>query len=299
MRTSLFQRLRREPLVYFLTIGALIYLLYGFLSQPVSGESDKRRITITAGQIDWLETTWEKRWRRPPTAQELQGLIDTYVKESILYREAVAMGLDQDDTIIRRRLAQKLEFLVQDLAAVTQPSESELKAYFEDHADRYRTPDLITFTHLFLDPDKRGDKTIADANELKDKLRELEQPTQGIDDFGDTFMLQRYYPERSEAEIAKLFGGEFAGAVFDLPKGQWQGPVLSGYGTHLVHVQGRKNSPKPEFATVEARVRQDWLDDKRKKLNQEFYDKLLARYDVMIEDKEQDQGSSTTKEQAP
>ncbi len=285
----------REPLVYFLIIGALIYMLYGLFSEPVDGKPDNT-ITITAGEIDWLETSWKKRWMRAPTPEERQGLIKAYVKESVMYREALAMGLDRDDTTIRRILAQKLEFLTQDLVKPAPPAEEDLKAYFIAQVDRYQPPDLITFTQVFIDPDKRGDQTLRDAEEIKVKLKALGQPTEGSGEFGDPFMLQRYYPERAESEISKLFGREFARAVFGLSPGQWHGPILSGYGTHLVYVHHRTEAPPVTFAAVQDRVRQDWESDKRRELNDKFIANLRARYDVIIEDQASDGGSAAVPE---
>ncbi len=286
----------REPLIYFLTIGALIYLLYGLFSKPGDAGPDNT-ITITAGEIDWMETSWKKRWGRPPTPEERQGLIKAYVKESVMYREALALGLDKNDTIIRRRLGQKLEFLTQDLAQPAAPAEEDLKAYFITHTERYQTPDLITFTHIFIDPDKRGDQTLRDADEIKVKLKALGQPTEDSGEFGDRFMLQGYYPERSEAEISRLFGREFARAVFGLARNQWHGPILSGYGVHLVYVRHRREAPPVTFAAVQDRVRQDWENDKRQELNDKFIANLLARYDVIIEDQAADGGSAARPEQ--
>ncbi len=291
----MFHRLIREPLIYFLTIGALIYLLYGLFSKPGSGEPDNT-ITITAGEIDWMETSWKKRWGRPPTPEERQGLIKAYVKEWVMYREALAMGLDKDDTIIRRRLQQKLEFLTQDLARPAAPAEEDLKAYFITHTERYQTPDLITFTHIFIDPDKRGDQTLRDAEKIKVKLKALGQSTEGSSEFGDPFLLQRYYPERSEQEISKLFGREFARAVSGLSPGQWHGPILSGYGTHLVYIHHLKEAPPVTFAAVQDRVRQDWENDKRQELNDKYIANLLARYDVIIENQAPDGGPAAVPE---
>ncbi len=168
----------KEPLLQFLLIGAAIFALYGIYA-PQENSGQERTITITAGEIDWMETSWKKRWGRPPTPEERQGLIKAYVKESVMYREALAMGLDKDDTIIRRRLAQKLEFLSQDLAKPAPPAEEDLKAYFIAHTDRYQTPDLITFTQIFIDPDKRGDQTLPNAEKIKVKLTALGKTDRG------------------------------------------------------------------------------------------------------------------------
>jgi hypothetical protein len=289
-------KLLREPLVHFLVIGAAIFVLYGFMGQQ-DVEEQERAITITAGEIGWLTNSWEKLWNRLPTAEERDGLIKQYLREMILYREAVAMGLDKDDTVIRRRLAQKLEFLTQDLISPQPPSEEELRTYFETHIDRYQPPDLITMTHVFLDPDKRGDQTLKDAEIIKAQLIALKQPPQDARSFGDPFMLQSYYPERSEAELLKLFGSGFARSVFELAPQQWHGPVLSGYGTHLVYVHDHQKSEPPRFAEVEERVRQEWESDKRKQLNEQFVASMIARYDVTIEDAPSGEKTADSKEQ--
>ena len=209
------------------------------------------------------------------------------------------MGLDKDDTIVRRRLAQKLEFLSQDLIRPSPPSEAELLAYFEAHSERYRPPDLITMTHIFLDPDKRGDRTLEDAEAVKVELEALEQPPQDGRDFGDPFMLQSYYPERSQDELAKLFGGEFALSVFALEPERWHGPVLSGYGVHLVYLHQRQDAPAPTFSGVEDRVRQDWEEEKRRDLNEQFVAGLLDRYTVIIEEQTAGDEAEAAQEQAP
>lgn len=290
-------RLIREPLVHFLVIGASIFLLYGIMGQQ-NVEEQERAITITAGEIAWLTDSWQKRWNRPPTAEEREGLIKQYLREMILYREAVAMGLDKDDIVIRRRLAQKLEFLTQDLISPKPPTEDELRTYFETHMDRYQPPDLITMTHVFLDPDKRGDRTLKDAETIKAQLITLKQPPQDARSFGDPFMLQSYYPERSEAELSKLFGRGFAQPVFELALQEWHGPVLSGYGVHLVYVHDRQEAKPPTFTEVEAQVRQDWENDKREQLNEQYIASLMSRYKVTIEDMQIDEKPRISSEQA-
>jgi parvulin-like peptidyl-prolyl isomerase len=273
----------REPLFHFLVIGAALFVVFGLMGKE-NAENQERAITITAGEINWLTDTWEKRWNRPPTPEEREGLIKQYLRERILYREAVAMGLDRDDIVIRRRMAQKLEFLTQDLISPQPPTEGELRNYFKAHMDRYQPPDLITLTHVFFDPDKRGDQTLKDAETTKIKLNDLKQPPQDARSFGDPFMLQSYYPERSEVELSKLFGRGFAEPVFALEPRQWHGPVLSGYGTHLVYVHDRRESEPPTFSEVEEQVRQDWENDRRKQLNEQYIASLMGRYDVTIED---------------
>jgi len=273
----------REPLVHFLAIGAALFVIYAYWGQPDVEEQGKS-ITITAGEIKWLTDNWEKRWTRPPTQQEREGIINQYLREMILYREAVAMGLDRDDSVIRRRLAQKLEFLSNDLITPQPPTNEELQAYFDQHLDRYQLPDLVTMTHVFLDPDLRGNQTLADAEVIKQQLIALKEPPHDAQSYGDSFMLQSYYPERSEAELLKLFGSGFARSVFELTPHEWHGPVLSGYGTHLVYVHDLNKTPLPEFTEAEEQVKEDWTNDQREKLNEQFLASLMGRYDVTIEE---------------
>jgi len=277
------KKILSNPLFHFLILTLLIYVVYGFFGVKQNTDSE-RTIVVTQSTINWLEESWEKLWIRPPTENEMDGLIDQYIRETILYREALNMGLDKDDVIIRRRLAQKFEFLTQDLIQAPEPSDEKLTVYFNENIDKYKKPDLTTFTHIFFDPDKREEKTLKDAEQSKIKLNKLEQPTEGIDQFGDTFMLQSYYPERTEQEILKLFGSEFAKAVSEeIPTGEWYGPVLSGYGTHLVYVDRRIQTPEPQFDALRELVIEDWKEKKRQEINDNFYKNLIARYNIIIE----------------
>ncbi len=272
----------REPLVHFLLIGAALFAVYAFWGQQNTVEQE-RTINISAGEINWLTDIWKKRWMRPPTDEERAGLINQYLREMVLYREAVAMGLDKDDSVIRRRLGQKLEFLSQDLITPQPPTEEELRAYFDKHMDRYQKPDLVTMTQIFIDPDLRGDTTLADAEAIRKQLEALQEFPRDTQGYGDPFMLQNYYPERTEAELLKLFGSGFAESVFELSPGQWHGPVLSGYGTHLVYVHDHQKSAPPTFSDVEEQVKQEWDHDKRLELNEQFVASVIARYDITIE----------------
>ena len=276
--------LLREPLVHFLVIGVLVYCLYDYFgNQPVESLDT---ITVTAAEVDWLEQTWEKRWNRAPTSSERQGLIDAYVKETVMYRQAIAMGLDRDDTIVRRRLAQKLEFLTRDLTEIASPSKEEIRTYFQTHQDTYETPVYLSFMRVYFSPDKRGEQTVQDARETLAELAGKDASAQNIKETGDPFMLQQYYPERSEQEVSRLFGNEFAQETSQLPVGQWTGPVQSGYGLHLVYVHDRVESTMPEFEDIQDRVLEDWAADKRTEVDEKFYASLLTRYKVVIEEKE-------------
>lgn len=287
---SKFIRFLKEPLLHFLVAGGVIYVLFGWINQAEPEEIvAENTIVITEGELNWLAETWQKRWNRPPTDEEMFGIVKQHLRETVLYREAMLMGLDKDDTIIRRRLAQKLEFLSQDLIQPEPPTDSELKAYFQKNGDRYRPSELITFTHVFLDPDKRGDQTLDDAEQLKAKFTVDAIVPIESSNLGDTFMLQSYYPERDETDISKLFGGEFAKSIMELKPEQWHGPVLSGYGTHLVYVHALQVFPMPSLDEVANRVRADLENENREQLNDEYIASLLRRYNVVIEGEDSDQ----------
>ena len=276
-------KLLREPLVHFMFIGAVIYLLYGVFAEPVP-EADDKTIVVSAGEVEWMQTAWQKRWNRPPTPQEFDGLVQQYIKETVLYREALTMGLNQHDQVIRRRLAQKLEFLAKDLVALTPPTEEELQAYFSEHQDRYQEPALYTFTQVFIDPDKRGDATLDDAAVIKTKLVAQGDAVEDPGALGDDFMLQNYYPEKDSVEIQKLFGSGFTESLLELSPGQWHGPVLSGYGVHLIYISSISEPPAPVFADVRERVVQEWSMDRGEELNALFYANLRDQYTVVIEE---------------
>lgn len=279
-------KLLRQPLVQFIVIGGAIGLLYGLLGDGSGGDSD-RTVTVSAGEIARLEATWRAQWNRPPTPRELDGLIGAQVRERVLYREALSMGLGDDDPIVRRVIAQKLELLYNDLLELSlSPTDQELREYFASNADAYRPPPRVTVTQIFLNPDKRQERTLPDAERMVARLRQQGGATEETDDLGDSLMLQRYYPGRSEAEIGRLFGAEFAAEVMGLAAGEWHGPLLSGYGVHVVYVHDRLEPPMPEFEAVEASVRQDWTSDRRRELSEEFFSELLDRYEVVIEQAE-------------
>ena len=297
MGHKLFQ-LAKEPLLHFLFIGAAIYGLYGAFAEPVPEDVDKT-IVVSAGEMEWMQTSWQKRWNRQPTEAEFDGLIQQYIKETVLYREALTMGLNKHDQVIRRRLAQKLEFLAKDLVALTPPTDEELMTYFEAHQDRYQKPARYTFTQVFLDPDKRGDTTLADAEQIKTTLIAKGEAIKDPGALGDNMMLQSYYPEKEHVEIQKLFGSGFAESLVALSPGQWHGPILSGYGVHLVYMGHVSKSSPPEFSVMRERVVVDWTTEKSEDLNEKFYANLRDGYTVVIEDPVEKAKVAAMQDQAP
>ncbi len=272
----------KEPLLHFILIGALLYVGYVKLNNYANRE--KNIIIVTNAEIELLEQSWQMKWNRPPTAQEKEGLIKNHIRDNVLHRSALEMGLQKQDAIIKMRLVQKLKYLGADLIQPPQPNEAELVRYFEENREQYKLPDFVTITHIFFDPDKRNETTLGDAEKAMKILENQDDPTSNISSFGDVFMLASYYPNRSKLELRKLFGSGFTESVFALEPGRWHGPVLSGYGTHLVFVHNHDSKELPEYTEVRDLVRENWMIQTKADLQQKYIDGLMARYQIIIED---------------
>ena len=199
-------KLLREPLLLFLVLGALLFGLHTLVNDPPTDPDTAGRIQVTAANIDQLRAGWQRQMGRPPQPQELQGLIDAFIREEVLVREALALGLDRDDTIVRRRLAQKMNFLVEDLALLNEPTEADVSDYFEQNPDQYRKPPRISFTHIYFSWDRRGNATQADAVRALNQLAAADQPPPRAPELGDPFTLPYDYALQSPQEVSKLFG---------------------------------------------------------------------------------------------
>lgn len=276
--------LLRQPILQFLALGVLLGALLLWLSDQQE-PPDEMTIRLTATDLARMEVEWAARWSRPPTPREFDGLVRANVRERVLHREALRMGLDRDEPVVRRVLVQKLERIANDLIELSLvPTDQALQGYFQTNAERYRPEPLITLTQVFVDPDKREDMAVADTEALVAELRGLgEAAASRPDEFGDRFMLQHYYPQKTQQRIAALFGTAFAESTFDLAPGEWHGPVLSGYGQHAVFVHAREDFPVPELDEVRDQVRQDWVDENRREITEKYYEDLLARYEVVVE----------------
>lgn len=275
-------KILRDPLVHFLALGAVMFASYSLLN-PVDDVAGSNQIRITSGDIARFEKIYRKLWQRPPTQQELQGLIDAHIKEEVLYREALAMGLDKDDAIVRRRLAQKTEFLIADVTLPSEIDDSVLKEYYENNASRYSRSAVLSFRHIYFNPDQRGERTLDEASAALQTLQETKATSEAGADLGDRFMLQARYQKQSSDDIARDFGRDFTDTLETLEPGVWQGPVSSGYGMHLVFIEDRESSGTYPFNEVRDRVRDDYLFDLRQKQNEAVVDKLKSRYEIVVE----------------
>ena len=274
------KKLMREPLVHFLLMGAAIFAAYSLMAKGSSGEP--RKIVVTQGQLASMREAYIRTWQRPPTREEWEGLIRDRVREDVYVREALALGLDKDDTIIRRRLRQKMEFVSDDIAAQTQPTDDALNAYLQAHPDKFRVEQQFTFRQLYLNPGKHGEHLARDTAQLLAKLNQAGGDT-GFAAVGDPFMLDNNFTAVPASEVTKQFGDTFTAKLGEISPGQWQGPVESGYGVHLVFVEERKEGRMPELAEVREQVVREWADARRREDNEQFFQKLLKRYTVTIE----------------
>ncbi len=280
MPNSKLRSLLREPLVQFLLVGAALFLFFSWTGG--SGGPDSSRIVIGPGQVEHLTIGFARTWRRPPTPQELKGLIDDYVREEMATREARSMGLDREDTVIRRRLRQKLEFLVEDAAEAVPPTDAELQAWLDEHPESYRRGPQVAFRQVYLSPDRRGDAVEDDAKRLLRRLEAL-APDADIERLGDSIMLPAEFELAPLTVASRMFGNEFGGRLAELEPGRWTGPVPSGYGLHLVFVRERIEGRAPGLDDVRDAVARDLLTTRRKEQLETMYERLLEQYDVVID----------------
>lgn len=268
------KKLAREPLVHFILLGLLTYA--GWLWW---GGDREGTITVTAEQQERLATLWEGEAGRAPTAAELSSAVAMQVEEEALYREALRLGLDADDTIVRRRLAQKMRFLLEDLEEIDDPGDATLEAWFEERADRFATDGSVSFSHVFVRPDE-GEGGETRAAELLSQLQ-YGAEWRGL---GDPFILQRSYGEISQAKLAELFGASFAKAVFEQStKREWVGPLASTYGLHLLRIENRKAGQAVQFEDVRGAVLSAWREEQALERNRASVEELVDSYDVVIE----------------
>ncbi len=274
------KKLLREPLLHFALLGGLLFAAYGFINRDAGAEPQD--IVVTTGQIENFAATFAKVWQRPPTAEELKGQIDQYVREEILSREAVKLGLDQNDTVIRRRLQQKMEFLAEDFAAGAEPTDAELADYLAKHPDQFAEEQRFSFRQVFLSAEKRGDQLEVDAATL---LADLQQRGAEADlsTLGDSFLLPREFNNEPQRDVTSQFGGEFAVELAKLKPGQWSGPIHSGYGAHLVFITRRSEGRLPALEEVRDQVKRELMNARRVEANQKFLHNLLKKYRVTIQ----------------
>lgn len=260
----------KEPLLHFLIAGAFLFGAYAWLNR--GGVDAPRVVRITTVEVNWLRETWTRQWQRPPSEQELRGLVADYLKEELLAREARELGLDENDTIVRRRLAQKMEFLVQDTARIAEPGEDALRQFYEGRRAQYQTPSHISFTQLYFRTEAKAQRALKGL------------ATRDATDPADSSMLPREVTNADEQAVASQFGPAFAAEVFALAPARWMGPVASSYGFHLVWVNEQQPAQVRPFEQVRAQVLEEWHRLQQAKASELFFAGLLRKYELVLDD---------------
>jgi peptidyl-prolyl cis-trans isomerase C len=272
----------REPLLQFLLVGVLLFGAWNVVSPNSYARGPTTRIVLTDDDLKQLATTWIAAGRAPPSPQQMQRLVEDKVREEVLYREALALGLDKDDTIVKRQLARKMEFLAEDVSKLEEPKPGELKAWYEKNKGRFALPPRVTFRHVYFSPDRRGAMVRADAERMLSQLAGKPMDSPGIATVGDPFMFQQYYGDRPFDEIARQFGPRFARALLELAPGVWAGPIESGYGWHVVFAESLTPQRIPDYEEIEADVKNAWIEDRRIEVRGRMYEAMRARYDIVL-----------------
>ena len=265
----------REPLLHFLLIGFALFMYYDLASE--NAEAPPKRIHVDSGQVQQLAFNFERTWSRPPTPQELDAMIEGHVREEIFYREAMAMGLDQNDPMVRRRMRMKLEFMLEDLSG-QDAGDEVLSGFLKRNPDRFRDDAQVSFRQVYLDPDRRPDLE-NDASQLLYSLNDGSDP----EALGDQTLTPRSYQLTPQNEVARDFGDEFAREIVSLPAGEWTGPVYSPFGAHLVKIEGRIDARLPELPEIRDEVLREYLAEKREQQKDLAYEKLREDYEVTVE----------------
>jgi hypothetical protein len=274
--THALSHLWREPLLHFLLIGAALFLYYDLVGDG-DGEAPPKRIHVTSGQVAQLAANFERTRMRQPTQDELDAMVESHVREEIFYREAMAMGLDQNDPMVRRRMRMKLEFMLEDLSG-QDASDQMLGAFLKRNPDRFREETKVSLRQVYLDPDQRPDLE-NDATRLLEMLNNGGDP----EALGDRTLAPRAYQLTAQSVLARDFGGEFAGEVVALPADNWSGPLYSPFGAHLVKIDARVDARLPELAEIRDEVLREYLAEKRAQQKNLAYEKLREGYEVMVD----------------
>ena len=275
---AVLRAIAREPLVHFVVLGAAMFVVYGRVARP-----PPERVVVPAAFVKALGEEHRERTGRTPDAEEERRLVARFVDEELLYREALALGLDRSDLIVRRRLVQKMELLAR--ARVREPETGELAAFLAANEDRYRAAEVVSFRHVFVSRERHGAGAGADV--VKKKAEELLAALRDGADagaLGDPFVLGASFARRTRGDLETAFGATFAVGALEAPPGEWSGPISSTFGEHLVRVEQRAGGRVPELAAVRSRVREDLLRERREAAVREEIARLRGRYRVEVEE---------------
>lgn len=266
----------RDPLCHFALLGGV---LFGLNSLFQGGTSDTQEIRVSENRIEHIANIFERRWQRRPDTSELHQLVEDFVREEVLYREAMRLGLDKDDAVIRRRLRMKMELLAKDLVDAIEPADAVLDAYYRDHINDYTLPAKYSFEQIYFNSDQRPE-VAEDARLVLAKLTAGEDPSK----LGDSNLLQREYKNISDERIDRLFGSSFVLQLAELEPGQWLGPVTSAYGEHLVRINAYQPATTAPLESIRDEVLRDWQLAEQRQILETQFETLSKNYRVTIAD---------------
>lgn len=266
--------------MHFLALGAALFMLFSLVGSR--SEPQSQEVVITSGKIDQIITIFSRTWQRPPTAEELHGLVEDEIRDQVLYREAMAMGLDKDDTIVRRRLRQKFEFLMEDVEAVSVPTDRDLQDWIDKHPAKFSTEPKFSFLQVYLNVGRRGEAASTDAMHLLARLNNTDEKV-NASELGDTTLLPFEFPLSSTDVIAQVFGSQFAQQLQGLEPGRWSGPIRSSYGLNLVYVRERIDRKGRSLDEVRDQARREWISARQKQLTDTVYLNLRKKYSIVVE----------------
>jgi hypothetical protein len=272
----------REPLLHFVLIGAALFVGYRVLNPGADATAPSTRIELTQDDLLQMSVAWLAQGRSAPTAEQMRHLVELKVREEILYREALALGLDKADSIVKRRLAQKMEFLAEDVSAIGEPSSEQLRAWYTESSERFALAPRFSFRHLYFSFDRGGERAGEAAARALAALAGRPSDWPDAAALADPLMFQDYYGDRSLDEMAKLFGPGFARALTQLEPGAWQGPIESGYGWHLIFVDAVTPRRVPAFEEIETEIKSEWVAEQRTQAKRKAYETMRARYEVVL-----------------
>ena len=274
-------KLLKEPLVHFILAGAVLFAAYSATGRGRPGAPGVEPVRIGEGELRWVSETFTQQWQREPTDDELRALLDNLLEEELLAREAQSLGLGEGDTVIRRRLVQKLTFLIEDTARIVEPTEAELRRYHAENAERFGEPARVSFVQVYFNPTRRP-QAAADAEDALLELSSLGTPD-AAGAMGDPLLLDMDFRDLDEATVSGLLGEEFAEALFALEPGSWHGPLESGYGLHLVFVtEARRTAPR-ELEQVRREVLEQWRRERERETQAAYLAELRAKYGIVLE----------------
>ncbi len=248
---------------------------------PPVDRQEGGRVTFTEADLAQVSATFERTWSRPPTAAELRSAFERYVRDEVFYREAIARGLDRNDPVVKMSLVRKITMLGTAAAQATEPTDAEIRAFFELRTERYRIPATFDLMQVYLNPEKRGRQLDAHAATLLTELRDARPETEKLSELGDVIMLPRSVQDVSQENLAHTFGRAFADAVLTLPVGRWEGPVESEFGLHLVNITRRVDAQTPDWTQIRDVIIRDMQYEGRKAAEDQFYAEILPRYQIV------------------